>query len=222
MKLSRADKSIYLEFHDRCREVNPDIEHSTVESLCRLSKEYSRIGMMISTNPNIDHDKLEVKKDNIMSQDKTIPHLAIQCTDKRTGYKGSFLFVDDFQSVSPVYNSVVDVFKYAQDNKISYYNATGQLIEPKPQPEQPTGITPLCNHVSSGKTAYKESVELKDALALAIKFYGRKWRNIIHEAWRNGNYRGLDDNAASALQRARNILGPTWLMKVKNPQGMER
>ena len=64
-KMTRAEKSKYLEFYDLCKERNPAIEHAQVEQLCRLAKDYSKIGYSISINPYIDYDKIEVKKDKI-------------------------------------------------------------------------------------------------------------------------------------------------------------
>lgn len=54
-----------------------------------------------------------------------------------------------------------------------------------------------------------------DVLKKARAFYGRTWRKDIQDAWFNGDYKGLDTNTASALQRIRNKERDWSLHKVK-------
>ena len=61
--------------------------------------------------------------------------------------------------------------------------------------------------------ATKATEEQKTVLAKAREFYGRSWRNDIHFAWLTGNYKGIDANIASALQRIRNDPDRDWAVE---------
>jgi hypothetical protein len=61
-------------------------------------------------------------------------YTAIQCTDDRTGIKGSFGFRTGrntvngirFYSLTPVYSSLVDLYYYCKENNIDLRPATEQ------------------------------------------------------------------------------------------------
>jgi len=43
-------------------------------------------------------------------------YYCIQCKDKRTGKIGDFVHNGDFYSVSPVFDSLMDLFAWAKEN----------------------------------------------------------------------------------------------------------
>lgn len=54
-------------------------------------------------------------------------------------------------------------------------------------------------------------VEMQRALEAWAKEHGRRWKAALREAWLRGDDLGAD------LQRARNVLGPSGLDRVRLP-----
>jgi hypothetical protein len=58
------------------------------------------------------------------------------------------------------------------------------------------------------------------AIKRLAKRWGRLWKAQLRYAWESGRYGliGVDDIDESALQRLRNRVGPSGLLKIKTPK----
>lgn len=66
------------------------------------------------------------------------------------------------------------------------------------------------------KTTHKDlSPEQLAALQRVAKYYGRRWKDSLRQAWMTGQYGCYMD--APQLQQIRNTFGPSWLVRFKLP-----
>lgn len=64
-----------------------------------------------------------------------------------------------------------------------------------------------------------ENEAIAACIAAAQTLTGRNWKQTVRLAWETGQYDrlGLSD-LAGALQRTRNVFGPSWLNRLRLPK----